>query len=315
MTAEIEPDTSTSETEGSTSSGWKRRRRVVLALALGLIVLPVQVGMVAVWTAATDVTVVEALARLLGMTASGLPGYFLLSGLAALLFALVAFAVTYGVAVGLLPNRKLALATLGSAVAVTLVTGFAVTANRSTRTAKLTDATEALSRQADARIEALSTGTRVLSLRAEPGPLYRSMGAITDNPRPEWGELRWSVRIRLDLRVPSAGDHELTVEYWLPTQDAPHATRERTRALEEGTNSLTITLDANDSRDYQGFWDPERSGGRVVVLLRRKLSPEELYGDGLGALGRRAERLFGAAAADLQPTSRTVEVLRESFEL
>lgn len=293
--------------------GGKGRRG--LALALGLLVLPVQLGLLALWSAATDLTLVEALARPLGMTTSGLPGYFLVMGLAAVLFALVSLGVTYAAATALLRSRELALLSLGSAVGVLVLTGMVVAGNRSAETESVMRDAEKLSGRADERVETLASRTRLEDTRVEPGPLYESMGATADNPRPEWGELLWSVRIAGDLIVPAAGSYGLTVEYRLPGENEPHARVETELVLEEGRNPLDVTLDANDSRDYQGFWDPARAGGSFTVALVRELTPGELYGDGLDAVTRSAERLFGRAAEDLRPTSRTVELLRERIEL
>lgn len=290
------------------------------ALALGLLVLPVQLGLVLLWGASTDLTLVEALARLLGMTTSGLPGYFLLLGVAAVLFLLVSLGSTWALAVAVLRDRRRALLTLGSSLAIVLVTGWVVGGYRSAMTESLVGRTEELGQRAEGRIDSLAARSRLADLRVEPGPTYASMGATADNPHPEWGALRWSVRIAADLQVPSSGPYGLTVEFRLPGEsagnDAPaHARREVELDLDEGRNRLDVTLDANHSRGYQGFWNPARSGGTLTVVLRRKVAPDELYGDGLGSLMRRARQLFGAAARDLQPTARTVELLRESYEL
>lgn len=290
-------------------------RRGGFAVVLGLLVLPVQLGLLALWSAATDLTLVEALARLLGMTRSGLRGYFLIMGLAAVLFALVSLGVTYAAATALLRSRKLALLSLGSAVVVLVLTGMVVAGSRSADKESVRRHAEELSGRADERVEALASQTRLEATRVEPGPLYESMGATADNPRPEWGDLLWSVRVAGDLIVPVAGSYGLTVEYRLPGENEPHARMDTAMALEEGRNALDVTLDANHSRDYQGYWDPARSAGSVVVVLRRELSPAELYGDGFDAVTPSAERLFGRAAEDLRPTSRTVELLRERIEL
>lgn len=291
--------------------------RTWVALALGLLVLPVQLVLLLLWRAVADLPLVEALARLLGMTTSGLPGYFLLFGLGGVLVLLVSLGVTYGVAAALLRSGKRALTSLGSAVLVLLVGGAVVYGNRASRTEELSRRTEELDRRARERVETLASGTRVENLRVEPGPLYASVGATADNPRPEWGELRWSVRVTADLRVPAPGPYRLTLEYRLPGEDAgddPHAGLETELVLREGTNALEVTLDANQTRGYQGFWDPGRSGGAVTIAVEREVSPAELYGDGAGALGRSAERLFGSALAP-EATPRTVELLRERFEL
>lgn len=314
MTSERSHNASTPDERGP-SAGRDGKGRRGLALALGLLVLPVQLGLLVLWSAATDLTLVEALARPLGMTTSGLPGYFLLMGLAAALFALVSLGVTYAAAAALLRSRKLALLSLGSAVGILVLTGTVVAGNRSADTESAMRDAEKLSDRAEERVETLASRTRLEDTRVEPGPFYESMGATADNPRPEWGELLWSVRIAGDLIVPAAGTYGLTVEYRLPGEDEPHARAETELALEEGRNALDVTLDANDSRDYQGFWDPARARGSFRIVLVRELTPAELYGDGLDAVTRSAERLFGRAAEDLQPTSRTVELLRERIEL
>lgn len=300
------------------SGGPPGRGRTALALALGLLVFPVQLGLVFLWRSATELTLVEALARPLGMTTSGLPGYVALLGLAVLIFVLVSLGTTWMLAATLLGDRRQALLSLGASLVIVLVTGLVVGGNRSALTGSLVRHTEELGRRAEGRIDSLATRTRLADLRVEPGPLYRSMGATADNPHPEWGELRWSVRIEADLRVPSSGPYGLTVEYRLAGEagDAPpHARREAELDLTEGPNRIEVTLDANHSRGYQGFWDPQRAGGTLTVVLRRELSPTDLYGDGTDSLTRHAERLFGDAADDLEPTPRTVELLRESFEL
>lgn len=304
--------------EGSGAEDGTRKGGTVLTLALGLLVLPVQAALFLLWSATTDLTLVEALARVLGMTSSGLPAYFLLVGMAGLLFVGLSLGLTWALAAALLRDRRRALLSVGSSLAVVLVTGLVVGSRRSALTESFVGRTDELGHRVEARIDSLAARTRLTGLRVEPGPTYTSMGAAADNPHPEWGELLWRVRITGELRVPASGPYGLVVEYRLPGEDpdaAPHAGRELELELEEGSNALDVTLDANHTRGYQGFWEPDRSGGTLTVVLRREVSPDELYGDGLGSLTGDARRLFGDAADDLEPTARTVEVLRESFEL